>query len=429
MPDAPDLEGLLDFSKETARNSGRFFVGRDAELALIGDAASLWMRGVELGNAPFGLVLISGAPGAGKTALLHHLARNPPPSVAALSVPLLRLSSEAELARSLKDALTARTRRGTQGMRPTGVAANLGLAKFSWRLPQQAPATLGDLERGLSGGGTAALMLPIDEVQTATPEPIPMLSALHLGAAGIPLVPVLAGLSDAGDVLASGGISRRAGEYDVRLGTLNAGEPAEAVRQMLDEFRTRGSDETKHRWCRAVEATSDRWPQHLKTSMTALARELLRTGGDLERADLDRALHDAAALRARGYEARRSPDMGDAEAVLAEFLATTQMPVGRRDALDALRRLLADDPMLNFGAQEFFGHLIHQGVLHDPNGDSRYVCPIPSFREHLIERGSIAKDTSWSRDPQPFRINRAHGAMAVARASVRRLQRSAWSRT
>ncbi len=392
MPDSPDLDGLLDFSKETGRNSGRFFVGRDAELALIGDAARLWMRDIESGSAPFGLVLISGAPGAGKTALLHHLVRNPPPSVAALSVPLLRLSSEAELARSLKDALTDRARRGIQGMRPTAVTANLGVAKFAWALPQQAPATLGDLERGLSGGGTTAVMMLIDEVQSATPEQIQMLSALHLGAAGIPLVPVLAGLSDAGDVLASGGISRRAVEYDVRLGALKAGEPAEAVRLMLAEFRVRGSQNTKHRWCREVEATSDRWPQHLKTSMTALARELLRTDGDLERADQDRAFRDAAALRARSHEARRSPEMVDAEAILAEFLTRTQMPIGRRDALDALRRLLNGDPILNFGATEFLRHLIHQGVLHDPNGDSRYLCPIPSFRDHLIERGSIAKE-------------------------------------
>ena len=391
MPDAPELDGLLDFSKETARNSGRFFVGRKAELALIADAAKVWMRDIEVGNVPFGLVLISGAPGAGKTALLHHLLQNPPPSVAALSVPLLRLSSEAELARSLKDALTDGARRAARGMRPIGVAANLGVAKFTWALPQEAPATLGELERGLSASRASAVMLLIDEVQTATPEQIQLLSALHLGAAGIPLVPVLAGLSDAGDVLANGGISRRAVEYDVRLGTLNAGEPAEAVRLMLDEFRVRGSDKAKHQWCREIEATSDRWPQHLKTTMTALARELLRTGGDLEQADRERTLRDAAALRTRGYEARRSPDMVDAEAVLAEFLTTTPMPVGRRDALEALRRLLDGDPLLNFEAREFFGHLIHQGVLHDPDGDSRYLCPIPSFRDHLIERGATAK--------------------------------------
>ena len=388
MPEAPELEGLLDFSKETARNSGRFFVGREAELELIGDAAKVWMRDLEGGNVPFGLVLISGAPGAGKTALLHHLVRHPPPSVAALSVPLLRLSSEAELARSLKDALTGQARRTAQGMRPMGVTANLGVAQFTWALPGQVPATLGDLERGLSGSGTRAVMLLIDEVQTATPEQIQMLSALHLGAAGIPLVPVLAGLSDAGDVLVQGGICRRAMEYDVRLGSLNAGEPAEAARMMLDEFRIRGSDDTKHRWCQEIEATSDRWPQHLKTSMTALARELLRTGGDLERADQDNTFKDAAALRSRGYEVRRSPDMVDAESALGQFLRTTQMPVGRRQALDVLQRLMDGDPMLNMGPRDFLDHLIHQGVLHDPNGDRKYVCPIPSFRDHLIECGS-----------------------------------------
>ena len=399
MADAPELDGLLEFSEETDRDSGRFFVGREAEIGLVGKAAEKWTRSVKSGDAPLGVVLISGAPGAGKTALLGQLLKHPPPTTAALSVPLLRLSSEAELVRSLTDALTKPAGGVAGGLRPSGVTANLGLAKFSWGLSSTPPTTLGDLDRGLSVGGAAAAMLLIDEVQTATPDQVRMLAALHLGATGFPLVPVLAGLSDSSDVLSAGGISRRAATYDLRLDRLHEGEPAEAVRMMLGEYRVRGPEPVQARWCRAIEAISDRWPQHVKTAMTALARELLRADGELERADWERTRDDAAALRTRGYEARRSPHMRRAGTLLARFLEETPLPADEERAIRHLEGLMAGGAAGGMAPGAFFDHLVHQGVLHDPEGTGEYVCPIPSLRDYLIRRGQAGHAEPG--DPRP----------------------------
>ena len=387
MPDAPELDGLQRFSLESDRDSGRFFVGRRVELDRISDAAEMWRVAVAGGRPPLGVVLVSGAPGAGKTALLHHLREHPPNSAAALAIDLSALGSEAELVQDLKDGLAGLLGRAKGALRPSKASVSLGVLKVDWSEFSQA-VTLRGLGRAVSPGQKAKpTLLLIDEVQSATQEQIQVLAALHRGATGLPLVPVLAGLSDSSDVLSAGGISRRATEYDIRIGQLNEGEPAEAVRMMLEEFRIEGLEPAKRRWASAVEALCDRWPQHLKTAITALARELLRTQGHLERADWERTRQEAASLREQGYEARRSLKIRDARPLLAEFLGTIALPINRDHAIEALRRLMDTDPVLGMPPADFLNHLIHQGVLHDPNGNGEYTCPIPSFRDYLIGKG------------------------------------------
>ena len=387
MPDAPELDGLQRFSLESDRDSGRFFVGREAELSRISNAAEMWRVAVANGRPTLGVILVSGAPGAGKTALLHHLREHPPNSTAALAIDLSALGSEAELVQDLKDGLAGLLGRAKGALRPSKASINLGVLKVDWSGFSQA-VTLRGLGRAISPGQKAKpTLLLIDEVQSATQEQVQVLAALHRGATGLPLVPVLAGLSDSSDVLSAGGISRRAAEYDIRIGQLNEGEPAEAVRMMLEEFRILGPEPAKRRWASAVEALCDRWPQHLKTAMTALARELLRTEGNLERADWERTHQEAASLRAQGYEARRSLRMQDARPLLAEFLSIIALPIKRDHAIEALRRLMGTHSPPSMAPPDFLNHLIHQGVLHDPNGNGEYNCPIPSFRDYLIGKG------------------------------------------
>ncbi|MCY4219421.1 MAG: hypothetical protein OXE56_09170 [Gammaproteobacteria bacterium] len=42
----------------------------------------------------------------------------------------------------------------------------------------------------------------------------------------------------------------------------------------------------------------------------------------------------------------------------------------------------------DMNAKSFFMHLVHQGALHKESVD-RFVCPIPSFRAYLMDRGGI----------------------------------------
>ena len=322
---------------------------------------------------------------------LHHLLEHPPDSKAALAIDLSALGSEAELVQDLKDGLAGPLDKAKGALRPCTASVNLGVLKVDWSQFAEA-VTLRGLGRAVASGDTAkAMILLIDEVQSATPDQIRVLATLHRGATGLPLVPVVAGLSDTADVLSAGGISRWATEYDIRIGQFSDGEPAEAVRLMLDEFRIPGPEPVKRRWAGAIEALCDRWPQHLKTALTAFAKELLRTAGNLERADWNGTLEEASSLRERGYEARRSLEMKDAHPVLAAFLSTMTLPISRAHAVESLRRLADAGHVLSMDPKDFLSHLIHQGVLHDPKGNGEYTCPIPSFRDYLIgKRGDSA---------------------------------------
>lgn len=134
-------------------------------------------------------------------------------------------------------------------------------------------------------------------------------------------------------------------------------------------------------------------------SLTALARELLRTDGDLALADWVRTNRDASALRTAGYAVGVSLEMENAATLLAQFLRGIEdQPVRRVHALAELQRLMELSPVRDMEPEEFLDHPIHQGVVHDPNGDRLYLCPIPSFRDFLIRRGSGAEAASEATD-------------------------------
>ena len=74
----PDLDALRRFSKLTDREASPYFGGRTEELALVEDALNRIRERVQADHwRPAGgeTVLFLGAPGAGKSALLHHLVR------------------------------------------------------------------------------------------------------------------------------------------------------------------------------------------------------------------------------------------------------------------------------------------------------------------------------------------------------------------
>ena len=73
---APALDALRGFSKLPDRKASPYFGGRTEELALVEGALSRIRERVQTGHRrPAGgeSVLFQGAPGAGKSALLHHL--------------------------------------------------------------------------------------------------------------------------------------------------------------------------------------------------------------------------------------------------------------------------------------------------------------------------------------------------------------------
>ena len=257
----PELDGLRAFVREGDRNRARFFVGREAQLRDIEAACADAFAGFRAGRPLAGTTrLIQGAPGAGKTALLRRFediatrartersgvfnrlfaaADRNHPRTGVMLVDVDDLGHPERLVRRIAEWLDPKkarrlrqTRSRSAGVRAgtPGIGASSG-GTVSTGPPQGDLAELGRLFAPRDWPGPLCLM--VDEIQTMQAEQVPVLQSLHLATVGLPVVPVLAGLANARDVLARCGISRLSEDGVHMLGCLDAGEPAEAVRRML----------------------------------------------------------------------------------------------------------------------------------------------------------------------------------------------------
>ena len=420
----PDLEGLRAFVREGDRNRARFFVGRETQIRDIEQACADAFAGFRAGRPLAGTTrLIQGAPGAGKTALLSHIAgvaervekqrsgawrwflrqadeKESQPSV--LLVDVSDLSHPARLVLRIAERLDPKKARKLRQTRSHSIGVQAGTDGFgasggetvATAPPYAGFAELGALFPPKDWPGPLCLM--VDEVQTLQAEQAPVLQSLHLATAGLPVVPVLAGLANARDVLARCGISRLNEDGVHTLGRLEAGEPAEAVRRMLDAYRVDIAGADAGRWAERLEEHSDRWPQHLQNAMRSLAEELVEAEGVL--AAVDEAAVSAGSLehRMRAYRARRSPRMQEAVFLLARVMAgVPESGLRRNEAVAVIGNRARQggdcgwDLPQGMSAGDFLDHLVHRGALQSGE-DDRLICPIPSFRRFLMEEGARA---------------------------------------
>ena len=229
----PDLDALRWFSNLIDREATPYFGGRADEINLVESALERIRARVREGHwRPSGgeTILFQGAPGAGKSALLHHLVRRwrsaglEAPSV--VDTEASHYVDENKLAlhvteEAFDSALSAQFRRsvttlsgatGSLSGRVPGVATGTG-ATESGRRETTAPAapTLAEIKRALSGTGRT-IVLVLDEAQileSGDADSVrPLIAGLHMGSHGGPILPVFAGLAHSGTVLQDRGISR-----------------------------------------------------------------------------------------------------------------------------------------------------------------------------------------------------------------------------
>ena len=401
----PDLDRLPDFIEERDRNAAWFFVGRTIQVDYIERTCDLALRRFREGAALAGAtVLIQGAPGAGKTALLSHLRKkwsmaDTESAPAALYVDPSELGDPAaimtRIAETLDPAKRAEFRRTTTsggeakaGVLGLGVGGTWGAATAPPSPDFSARRTLFPAETW-----TRPLCLMVDEVQGLTQHQAALLRPLHLAGAGLPIVPVLAGLASSQEALVKqGGITRLSTGAVHTLGRLDAGQAAEAARRMLSCFRIEAEDAEAERWAALLERISDRWPQHLQNAMRALGEGLLKAGGVLSAVDETAVLRRAQAWRLESYRQRRSPEMRGAVILVGHLMAAVgNGGLHRHQIVDTIRARIRDRPEgssarrlpKGVSPEDFLEHLIHRGALQEGE-DDRLVCPIPSFRHFLI---------------------------------------------
>ena len=379
MNHGPDMGGLERFARSIDRQLTRFFVGREAEINRIAErVGDVALKQQEQAGWPAEgcTVLITGVPGAGKTALMHRLQQqwSEPKGNGPLGLPL-RLSdlkspdglSNAimkQLPGSLAD--LGRIILSSINIDVGGVGAGLGIRGNG--------ASLGDLTR--------PIVLFIDEIQALparkeAPE-VRMLMELPLGTHGAPIFAVLAGLAHAKDVLDDVEISRLGTDSVLPLGPLSPDEAAESAARFLDAFRVVGN---RRPWPGTIARWSDGWPMHVHNGLRSLAKELAENEGDLDRIDPLAAKRQAMAFRTGYYRDRTHGAFSAHQELLARVMEDIRATGNSESELQLLLTSHGGDSPAGLVPKDAFRALLSRGLIQRRPGTAtdRYACPIPSL--------------------------------------------------
>ncbi len=359
--------------------------------------------------------LVQGAPGAGKTALQSHLRqmweKRPDGPITIGLAPgeledetaleqkiayIIRKQYEVPADRFWKAALASALKSlgSSLGfkMRQTkrrGTLINLWqLFDHGWFnfILERLPAKFNAKPRQLR-----PIVFMIDEIQSLQPPSEKLLMQLHLGQTGLPIVMVLAGLAWSESRLSKAGISRFSHGHVQTLAPLTKAEAAEAVHRLLQEHDIEGYQDADI--VVKIAVWSNGWPQHLHNYMRALAAELLRTDGDLPQVDEVR-VHEMGDADRKDYYTRRLNH--SKISVCKNLLADVAEMIGEhgvdesellyllRDRSWDKRSYPTDTMPQSMKPQEFIDEMIKNGMTHKV--DSYITIPIPSFRQHLVDR-------------------------------------------
>ncbi|MCY3793287.1 MAG: AAA family ATPase [Gammaproteobacteria bacterium] len=293
--------------------------------------------------------VIWGAPGAGKTALIHELARRLSAGGASTVILEMVPSDEGVMAvyQTLLSAISgippeeARTTRS----KGTAVAGGVGGVVSGKRVTGESVAPQVALDAAMIAARcsperlsrTQPVVVFVDEVQNLRPGSgaAKLLEDLHTQGK-LPVLLVCAGLSTSSARLADAGISRVSASHQIRLGGLAADEAIDCAERTLAFSRQWGVDapgEEIKVWAEDIAEASDLWPRHLQCYLQAVWALLAEQDApSLASASLEDAL-------AKGRELR--------EAYYLDRLSNSGVPL---EVAGTLHGCLADGRALDLGA-------------------------------------------------------------------------------
>lgn len=396
--DPAALENLADFAVETDRDAPPTFVGRGDVIDMVGRRLrGMATKGRSLKGAP----VVCGPPGAGKTALVQHLAeKHQGTNVVPVVVSGEELASPRRMAAAMLkgvglegEALDRwRETKWKGGLRSLGSIERTSRSSApSERIGRDDTVwdVVGQVAKGGISDATVFLVL-VDECQRVTPDvdrDINQVACqLNDGNTGpLKVLPVFAGLSNTPDALSAVRVSRTA-EPAFTLGPLKAEEARQAVAGFFQAeafgVREAVAPGDQVRVAEILVKASERYPRHLHCYLRGLAREFSRGAGVL---DLDRVLDHGHELRLAYNAARcRNAALGEFAGTLAAAAQATD------DSRDFTRDGLFDragrqaQPLSRDAAAQHIQMAIGAGLLEISTGYvDRYRIPIPSMRRYI----------------------------------------------
>ena len=406
---------LRDYVADLARQAPPVFVGRQRVVNAIEEAADSTLRNWRNGKRFPGLTcVVQGAPGAGKSSLLAHLAQRWEATRAtgdnsaplAVNVSLLDLRNPRRFREEVDRSVPA-----SLGKRyvPIVAGALVKLVMPGSRLSEEAEKGVRELteKRNL----TRPVVLMVDEAQNARPHEheSAILAHLHEGHLDeLPVLPVLAGLRHLREHLGREGIRLTRYADDLKsvhtLGSISDDEVYELFQGWLERFRV-AADGEYTRWADALVRDSHGWPMHTNHFLTSLAGQLLKLEQHpcrLSSADLNTVRRAAAERRVVYYSTRYDHPFllqNKNKRAVGQSLATLRLsePAEHDSVLDAIREAFEG----RIEAEVAFEVLRERGFLQrtgDPllppsiaeSLGGVYACPIPSLASYAAAQESRA---------------------------------------
>ena len=397
------LEETLSWRKD--RSSPVHFAGRTSEMAAILSTVA----NAQPGAAGLTLV-VQGAPGSGKTALLREAAkrfeaignRNRAIYIGDPWPPAAHRQTLEKLASAAFDVPTGDFRSTEASSRGVRMSASVVQAS-NLRSQTTSPATLNswiDFENLFApkAADCARTLVLVDESQNF--EDGTLLRALHTQHT-FPFLLVCGGLSNVRDRLMELGISRLSNNAVIHLGALEDSDAREAAIRTLRWTVEQGTvppirhtHQQVEDWADAIAQASMGWPQHLSSYLTGMWQALAESESvELSSRNMAAALSNGASLCAAYYADRITAAKVDPRVALAVHQGLEGSGLDAYDkAFEAIEAAVADLPRSARlahdhnhpnGTVECLARLLKSGVVETKQDGFSMGSPIPSMTEYL----------------------------------------------
>ncbi len=404
MPEEFKAKELENFIVDRDRVINPFFVGREAlQMEIDKLTKRIAQRHQEnISGVANGMTqVIYGAPGIGKSSLLEKIRQNcidqlnndtPGPKTIPVMLNGPENLSFDYLGRRIHDTISELLPFLTiDGVKNTvrntlKSLASVSVGGFSRGIHENT-STDPIIPKGLS------IILMIDEIQGVSKEAAGVLLRLHTGSNGLPILPIMAGLSTSPDILSERKISRLASDSEHPLPPLARDEIKESFTKFVDYFNIASTPEVTNKWSERIVNWADGWPKHVQNAQAAVGEQLLTHHGDLTTVNPRIVEHRAAEIRCK-YYLQRFGRHDHYPQIIGEIMAQLgPNPTQVYDIAIAISRIVNkphwDQTITTTPLPALsFNYLLHHGFIDtDPEGiGNTFKCPIPSLQSFAVAK-------------------------------------------